>query len=208
MGPDGDSRDRSPRHPSLHLGSPRRAAGTLWGGGLVWLGVGPGRPRPRPTELAPPRPLRGVLSVKRRAGPVWLHLHCTRAEGGRDGAGGLAGAQSRPRVLGARRSNPYPDPHPARDPDPNPNPTRPGPAPDPDPRADGLLLPQFVRLVRGGHGGVRLRRFRRLQPARRLPVQPPATRLPCGWSALPRARLFQLRAWRSTRPPARALLGR
>lgn len=175
-----------------------------WGSGVAGGGAWAAQAPPR--EACPPRPLRGVLSVKRRAGPAGLHLLCTRAKGGRDGAGGLTGAQSRPRVLGARRPNSHPDPHPARDPDPDP--TRPGPAPDPDPRADGLLLPQFVRLVRGGHGGVRLRRLRRLQPARRLPIQPPATRLPRGWSSLPRARLLQLRARRSTRPPARALLGR
>lgn len=170
------------------------------GGGWGW-GLGCPGPAPRSS----PRPLRGVLNIKRSAGLARQHLLCIGAERGRDGAGGLVGAPNRPRVLRTWRSNPYhtTPPRPGTS-----TPTRPGPAPAAAPRADGLLLPQFVRLVRGGHGGVRLRRLRRLQPARRLPIQPPAASLPRGGATLPRPRLLQLRAWGATRPPACALLGR
>lgn len=174
--------------------------GWRWGRGQLGRGLGRLGPAPRSSL----RPLGGVLRVKRHAGRAGLHLRCTRVERGHDGAGGLAGVESRTRGLGAWHSNSHPDPHPARDPDPD----LAWPGPVLAPRADGLLLPQFVRLLRGGHGGVRLRRLRRLQPARRLPIQPAPARLSRGRAALPRARLLQLRARRPTRPPACALLGR
>ena len=90
-----------PGQPALHLSSPKKAAATLWVGGSGRLGAGSWSSRPRLDELAPPHPLRGVLRVKRRAGRAGLHLRCTKAERGRDGAGGLAGAQNWPRVLSA-----------------------------------------------------------------------------------------------------------
>lgn len=198
------TRDGVPRSPALYLGSPKRAAGTLWVGGPGCLGAGSRPSRPRPLKLAPPRPLRGVLRVKRRAG--WRGCTCV-TPGQSAAATGRADCQALRAGLGysapgARTSIPT-SVRPG-----TPTPTRPSPAPAPAPRADGLLLPQFVRLVRGGHGSVRLRRLRRLQPAWRLPIQPLAACLPRSGAALPRARLLQLRAWRPTRPPARALLGR
>ena len=174
-----------------------------WGSGTVG-GRGLGRLGPAPSSPPRPAPSAGSCALKgARAGQG-----CTCAAPGRSAAAtGRAGL----RALGAGLESSAPGtPPPILTPTRlgTPTPTRPGPAPAPAPRADGLLLPQFVRLVRGGHGGVRLRRLRRLQPARRLPVQPPAARLPRGRASLPSARLLQLRAWRPTRPPARALLGR
>uniref|UniRef100_A0A6I8PRL2 Homeobox domain-containing protein n=1 Tax=Ornithorhynchus anatinus TaxID=9258 RepID=A0A6I8PRL2_ORNAN len=72
---------------------------------------------------------------------------------------------------------------------------------------DGLLLPQLLRLVRGGHGGLRLRRLQPLQPARRLPVQPPEARLR-GRPRLPLPGRPQLRPRAPPRPPALPLLHR
>ena len=200
----GDSRDGAPRSlpcTSRALRGRRRPFGVGVGGG--W-GRGLGRPGPAPTSSPRPAPSAGSYALKgARAG-----LGCTCVAPGRSAAA-TGRADSRALRAGLESSAPgAPTPILTPTRPGTPTPTRPGPAPAPAPRADGLLLPQFVRLVRGGHGGVRLRRLRRLQPARRLPVQSPAARLPRGRASLPRARLLQLRAWRSTRPSACALLGR
>lgn len=194
-GPGGPARAAPPST----SGAPRAPQGPfgvgVGGGGSGRRGRGLGHLDHAPAELAPPRPLRGVLRVKRRAARPGLHfaLHPGRV---RPRRGGLTLWRSEPAsgpwrlaLEAPSRTPPGPGPRPR----PRPGP---GPAPAPAPRADGLLLPQFVRLVRGGHGGVRLRRLRRLQPAWRLPIQPLATRLPRSRAALPRARLLQLRAWR------------
>lgn len=193
------------------LAQPRPAPPEPWEGGgylLGWrwgrgqLGRGLGRLGPAPRSSL--RPRGGVLRVKRHAG----EQGCTCAAPGWSAAAtGRAGSRAFRAGLGSLAPGTR-TPTPTRTRPGTPTPTWPGPAPVLAPRADGLLLPQFVRLLRGGHGGVRLRRLRRLQPARRLPVQPAPARLPRGRAALPRARLLQLRAWRPARPPARALLGR
>lgn len=99
----------------------------MWGPGR--LGAGSRPLRPRPAEFASPRPLLGVLRVKRRAG--WPYCTCVAPgqSAGRDGAGGLSGAQSGSQVLCAWSSNP-----PFRtlpNPGPRPRPGRPGPRPRP-----------------------------------------------------------------------------
>lgn len=132
-----------------------------WGSGVA--GGGAWAAQAPPLGACPPRPLRGVLSVKRRAGPAGLHLLCTRVKCCRDGAGELAGAQSRPRVLGARRSNPHPDPHPAGDPDPDP--ARPGPRPRPPGR---WTTPTSIRTTRAW------RPWRRPPTATSAPAASPA----------------------------------
>lgn len=173
-------------------------------GGRGDWGRGLGRPDPAPTSSPRPAPSAGSCALKgARAG-----LGCTCVAPKRSAAAtGRAVSRALRTGLGSSAPGaPNPIVTPIRPG--TQTPTRPGPVPAPAPRADGLLLPQFVRLVRGGHGGVRLRRLRRLQPARRLPVQSPATRLPRGRASLPRARLLQLRAWCSTGPSACALLGR
>lgn len=91
--------------------------------------AGSGLLRPRPKELAPPHPLHGVLRVKRRAGRAKLLLRRTRAERGHDGAGGLAGAQSQPWVLGCLALEPPFRPAPGPGPQPRPGPARPPPSP-------------------------------------------------------------------------------
>lgn len=133
--------------------------------------AGSGLLRPRPKELAPPHPLHGVLRVKRRAGRAKLLLRRTRAERGHDGAGGLAGAQSQPWVLGAWRSNPYSDLHLARDL--NPDPARPGPRP----RLPGRwTTPTSIRTTRAW------RPWRRPPTATSAPAASPeaSNTAPCG----------------------------
>lgn len=68
-------------------------------GGPGWLGAGSKPLRPRPAEFAPPRPLRGVLRVKRRAGCPYCTCVAPGQSAGRDGAGGLSGPQSGSQVL-------------------------------------------------------------------------------------------------------------
>lgn len=134
------------------------------------LGRGLGRLGPAPTSSPRPAPLRGVLRVKRRAGRAGLHLRCTKAERGRDGAGGLAGAQNWPRVLSARRSKPHLDPNPAWDPDSDP--ARPGPRPRPPGR---WTTPTSIRTTRAW------RPWRRPPTATSAPAASPAasSTVPC-----------------------------
>lgn len=163
------------------------------GGGSGRLGAGSWPSRPRPDELAPPRPLRGVLRVKRRAGRAGLHLRCTKAERGRDGAGGLAGAQNWPRVLSAWRSKPHRDPNPAWDPDSDP--ARPGPRPRPPGR---WTTPTSIRTTRAW------RPWRRPPTATSAPAASPAasSTVPCD----PPSPRPGLPAPRSAPPTARLVL--
>lgn len=175
-----DSRDGLPRCSACTSGALRRRPFGV--GGPGWLGAGSGPLRPRPAELAPPRPLRGVLRVKRRAG--WRHCTCVASgqSAGRDGAGGLSGVQSGSQVLCAWSSNLHPELHLARDPDPNQ--TRPGPAPAPAP-SGRWTTPTSIRTIRAW------------RPWRRPPTvtSAPAASLeasntvPCGLPSLPRGHL-------------------
>jgi hypothetical protein len=117
-------------------------------------------------------------------------LRYTRAECGRDGAGGLSGAQSRSRVLRAWRSNLHPDLRPARDPDPNP--AQPGPRPRPPGR---WTTPTSIRTTRAW------RPWKRPPTATSAPAASLAASntAPCGLPSPQRGRL----APRSAPPTAR-----
>ncbi|KAF7476600.1 Hypothetical predicted protein [Marmota monax] len=145
-------------------------------------------PRPRPAELAPPCPLRGVLRVKRRADPpaaLALHPGTVRPRRG----GRALSSQSRPPVLGVWRSNLHPDLHLARDPDPDP--ARPPPPPPPGP----WTTPTSIRTTRAW------RPWRRPPTATSAPAASPAasSTAPCGLPSPQRGHL----APRSAPPTAR-----
>lgn len=160
-------------------------------GGEGGLGRGLGGSGPAPKSS--PRPLSGVLRVKRRAGREGLHLLCTRVDRGRDGAGGLAGAQSQSRVLGAWPSNPHSGSHLARDLDPDP--ARPGPRPRPPGR---WTTPTSIRTTRAW------RPWRRPPTATSAPAASPeaSNTAPCG----PRSPRLARPAPRSAPPTARLAL--
>lgn len=152
-----DSRDGVPRCPACTSGA---LTGRPFGvGGRGGQGRGLGRSGPAPRSSPRLAPSAGSCALKgARAGCTALALHRGRvraATGRADSRALRAGLRSS--APGARIS--VPNSTQPGTPTRTLTPIRPGPArpPPPPPRADGLLLPQFVRFVRGGHGGVRLR---------------------------------------------------